>query len=465
MPELKDVLEAVEKEVKSIGDGFTAVKKLTDSMNTDLKSVRDLAEKAGKDINGATQVANDVKALAEGVAAKHDAIATQVKSIEEKSLKGANDRIDELEKKLNRSKLSGMWGNEDDGVKAAKQFAQHAAIIRGESKGGVLLPEDKIDLEAVAAYCKSFPTYLRRDDKGGVGSAEAKAMSVGSDPDGGYTVTPTIGAIIQGVQFETSPMRAIANIETISSDAIEYPRDDDQASVGWVGEQEDRPATATPQAGMQRIPVHELYAMPKVTQKLLEDSAWNIEAWLGTKIGDRFGRTEATAFVSGNGVKRPRGFTSYASGTYAAGGSGKIEQVAAGTAAAVGWDDLINLLTSLKEFYLSGAVWMMQRATVGRVMLLKDGEGRYIWQTNSQAGKPSVLIGYEVRQAADMDAVGATKLPVAFGNFKMGYTIVDRLGISTLRDPYTAKPFVQFYTRKRVGGDVTNFEAIKLLAT
>lgn len=464
MPEVKDVLDAVEKEVKAIGEGFAGVKRLSDSMQADLKSVRELAEKAGKDVTANTQVANDVKALAEGVAAKHDAIATQVKSIEEKSLKAANDRLDDLEKKLNRSKLTGGWGDDEASVKAAKAFARDAKIIKGEFKIGDT--EDKFfSAEEIKAYNDAFPTYLRRDDKGGMGSADVKAMSVGSDPDGGYTVTPAIGAIIQGVQYETSPMRAVANIETISSDAIEYPRDDDQASCGWVGEQEDRPATATPQAGMQRIPVHELYAMPKVTQKLLEDSAWNVEAWLGNKIGDKFGRTEATAFVSGSGVKRPRGFTTYASGTFAAGGSGKIEQVSAGTAATVSWDDFINLLTSLKEFYLSGAIWMMQRATVGKAMLLKNGEGEYIWQVNQQAGKPSIMLGYEVRQAADMDAVGASKLPVAFGNFKMGYTIVDRLGISVLRDPYTAKPFVQFYTRKRVGGDVTNFEAIKMLAT
>jgi HK97 family phage major capsid protein len=216
---------------------------------------------------------------------------------------------------------------------------------------------------------------------------------------------------------------------------------------------------------MQRIPVHELYANPKVTQKLLEDNAWNVESWLGNKIGDKFGRTEATAFVAGNGIKKPRGFTTYATGTFAAGGSGKIEQISAGTAANVSWDDFINVMTALKEFYLGAAVWMMQRGTVGKAMLLKDGDGRYIWQQNQQVGKPSILLGHEVRQAADMAAVGASALPVAFGNFKMGYTIVDRIGISTLRDPFTAKPFVQFYSRKRVGGDVTNFEAIKLLAT
>jgi HK97 family phage major capsid protein len=290
-------------------------------------------------------------------------------------------------------------------------------------------------------------------------------MNVGSDPDGGYMVTPTIGQIITGVIFETSPMRDVADVVEISSDAIEYPRDDDEASGGWIGEQETRAETGTPKVGMQRIPVHELYANPKITQKLLEDNAFNVEAWLGRKIGDKFGRIEATAFVTGNGIKKPRGFTTYTAGTYVAGGSGVIQQIVAATGGAIAWDDLINVLTALKEYYLGGAIWTMQRATVGKVMLLKDGEGRYIWQQNQQLGKPSILLGHEVRQAADMAAVGASNLPVAFGNFKMGYQIVERLGLSTLRDPYSAKPFVQFYTRKRVGGDVTNFEAIKLLQT
>jgi HK97 family phage major capsid protein len=260
-------------------------------------------------------------------------------------------------------------------------------------------------------------------------------------------------------------MRQLATVETISSEAIEFPRDDDEASAGWVGEQEDRTETGTPKGGLQRIPVHEMYAMPKATQKLLEDASFDIEAWLGRKIGDKFARTEATAFVKGTGVKQPRGFTTYASGTFAAGGSGKIERVDAGTGGQIDFDDLINLLTALKEYYLPGAEWMMQRGTVGGVMLLKDSQGRYLWQPNLQAGKPSMLLGYPLYQAADMDAIGASKLPIAFGNFKMAYMIVDRLGISTLRDPYTAKPFVQFYSRRRVGGDVVNFEAVKLLST
>jgi len=459
MADLESVLEDVQREVKAFG---TDVKALKDSMQKDLDAVRKIAEDAPKSVTSSSEFKKDMDALTTGVLEKHDALAKQVKAIEETALKAAQDRIDQLEKKFNRGRLGG-GGSEDNELKFARDFTRTAMAARGELKVGVPFNEERVDVAAFKAYSEAMPIYLRRD-KDGQG-VDMKAMSVGSDPDGGYLLTPTIGQVITGVQFETSPMRAIADVVTISSDAIEYPRDDDEASGGWVGELEDRPETATPKAGMQRIPVHELYANPKITQKLLEDPVFDVEAWLGRKIGDKFGRMEATTFVAGNGIKKPRGFVTYASGTYSAGSQGKIEQIAAATGGAISWDDLINILTALKEYYLNGANWLMQRGTVGKAMLLKDGEGRYIWQPNQQAGKPGVLLGYEVRQAADMDAVGATKLPIAFGNFKIGYQIVDRLGISTLRDPYSAKPFVQFYTRKRVGGDVTNFEAIKLLAT
>lgn len=461
MPDINDVLEDVQREVKSFGDD---VKSLKDSMHTDLAAVRKLAEDAPKSVLASADFKKDLEALAAGVLEKSDAIDKKFKKFGDDTLAPANERMDELEKKLNRMKISGGWGDEDEGTKAARAFARDAAIVRGEVKVGTPFTDEKFDREQIKAYRDTLPLYLRRDEKSLQG-AETKAMSVGSDPDGGYLVTPNIGTVITGIQFETSPLRSLANIETISSDAIEYPRDDDEASAGWVGEQETRTDTGTPKIGVQRIPANELYAIPKATQKLLEDAAWDVEAWLGRKIGDKFGRVEATAFVSGNGVKKPRGFLTYASGTYAAGSSGSIEQLAAATSATVAWDDLIKLLSKLKEYYLNGACWLMQRSTVGTLMTLKDGDGRYLWQPNQQAGKPSVLLGYDVRQAADMDAVAGSKLPIAFGNFKMGYTIVDRVGISTLRDPYSAKPFVQFYSRKRVGGDVTNFEAIKLLAT
>lgn len=462
MPEIKDVLDDVQKEVKAVGEGFAAVKKLNDSMQADLKSVRELAEKAGKDAVDGTQIKADIKALSEGVAAKHEAIEKQVKEIETKALAASTARLDEIEKKVNRTRLLGgtaLGGDPDAEIKGMRDFHRTALAAKGELKVHTDLSDDKIDVDGIKAYNGQYSLYLRRD----IGSqgAEQKAMSVGSDPDGGYFVTPFMSPRILSIVYESSPLRQIANVETISTDAIEYPIDDGEVGVGWVGEQESRPETTTPQVGIQRIPVHEMYAMPKATQKLLEDAAVNIEAWLATKIGERFGRLEATAFVTGDGVKKPRGFTTYANGTT----RGTIEQIVSGNATALTADGLVNLTMALKEPYVNGAVFLMRRATVGAVMLFKDGNGQYLWRAGLEAGKPSILLGHPVYQAADMAAVQAGSLSVAFGNFSQGYTIVDRLGISTLRDPYTAKPFVLFYTRKRVGGDVTGFEAIKLQVT
>jgi HK97 family phage major capsid protein len=454
MPELKDVLDDVQREVKAFGDN---VKGLKESMERDLAAVRKTAEEAGKAAADGTQLKADLKALSEGVAAKHDAIEKQVKDIEAKSLKAAEDRLNEIEKKVNRARLSGgASGDLDAELKSAREFHRTALAARGELKAGTDVSDEKINFDEIKSYQPAFALYARRGDRDAL--FDTKAMSVGSDPDGGYFVTPYMSPRILSIIYETSPIRQLATIETISTDAVEYPIDDGEAGAGWVGEQETRSETTTPQVGVQRIPVHEMYAQPKATQKLLEDASVDIEAWLANKIGQRFGRLEATAFVSGNGVKKPRGFLTYPSGT----ARGQIEQVISGHATALTFDGLIRLTTALKEEYAAGASFLMRRASIGDVLLLKDGNGQYIWRTDNQAGKPSILLGYPVYQAADLAAVGAGALAVAFGNFRQGYTIVDRLGISTLRDPFTAKPFVQFYTRKRVGGDVTNFEAIKL---
>jgi HK97 family phage major capsid protein len=454
MPELKDVLDDVQREVKAFGEN---VKGLKDSTERSLAEVRKMAEEAGKAAGDGTQLKADLKALSEGVAAKHDALEKQVKEIETKALKAAEDRLNEIEKKVNRARLGGGGSPDlDTELKAAREFHRASLAARGELKATTDTGDDKIDFEAIKSYSGAFSLYARRGDRDA--SFDAKSMSVGSDPDGGYFVTPFMSPRILSIVYESSPMRQLATIETISTDAIEYPIDDGEAGASWVGESETPLETSTPQTGVQRVSVHEMQASPKATQKLLEDASVNIEAWLANKIGQRFARLEATAFVSGNGIKRPRGFTTYGSGST----RGTIEQIASGHATALTFDGLIRLTTGLKEEYASGASFMMQRASVGSVLLLKDGNGQYIWRTDNQAGKPSILLGHPVYQAADMAAVGAGALAVAFGNFRQAYTIVDRLGISTLRDPYTAKPFVTFYTRKRVGGDVTNFEAIKL---
>jgi len=204
-------------------------------------------------------------------------------------------------------------------------------------------------------------------------------------------------------------------------------------------------------------------AKPKASQKLLDDAFVNVEAWLAEKVGEKFARTEATAFVSGDGVNKPRGILTYTAGD----GFEMIEQIVSGAAADISAantaDGLINLVMSLKAPYKAGAAFLMERATVKAVRKLKDTQGQYFWQPSLTAGNPDMIMGFPVYEADDMETIGANALPIAFGNFKVGYQIVDRFGIRTLRDPYSAKPYVEFYTTKRVGGGVKNFEAIKLL--
>jgi len=454
MPELNEVLDSVQREVKGLGDD---VKGLKTSFEKDLSDVRKLAEEAQKK-GGDGELKNAVDVLSKGVAEKHAAIEAAVKKIEEESIKAAKDRMDEFERKLNKMRLTGGQGDVGDEMKSARDFQRTMMSLRGELKAGTILSDDKINVDEFKAYQDLFPTYLRKDNKG-FDHEQVKTMSVGNDPNGGFLVTPAISSRMLTKIYESSPIRELAYIETISSDKLELPIDEGEADAGWVGETQARAETGTPEVGSQTIEVFEMYAKPKATQKLLEDASINVEGWLGTKIGQKFGRMEASAFVLGNGMRKPRGFLTYPAGT----NRRQIEQILSGNATGVTFDGLIKLVTALKEYYAGGAVFLMRRASIGSVLLLKDGNGQYIWRPNVEAGKPSLLLGYSVREAADMPAVGAGALPIAFGNFNAGYTIADRLGVTTLVDPYSAKPFVEFYTRKRVGGDVTTFEAIKLL--
>lgn len=329
------------------------------------------------------------------------------------------------------------------------------------------------------AHAKAFKSFLRRGVEAGLEEAsikafqaaypEAKSMSVGSDTDGGYLVpTDTSGRIVQRI-YESSDIRSIANIETISTDKIEGPLDLDEAGAGWTGETGPRGNTNTPKLGKYSIPVHELYAQPALTQTLLDDAAYNVENWLGNKIADKIGRLEETAFVKGDGVAKPRGFASYPTANTVDKNRawGTLQYLPTGAAGAFADANPANVLFDVigntKKALRKGATFLMPRLTVSEIRKLTDGQGRYIWQPGLQLGQPETLLNYPIAEAEDMDAIAANALGIAFGNFKEGYTIVDRIGIRVLRDPYTQKPFVLFYTTKRVGGDVVNFDAIKFV--
>lgn len=347
---------------------------------------------------------------------------------------------------------------EDAGLEQkAKAFEAMCAKRRGE------MPAGNFGAKELAGYKRYFREFMA---KGDLMSLDAqKALSVGSDPDGGYTVDPdTNGRIVQKV-FETSPMRSIASVQAIGTDALEGMFDLEEASSGWVGETSSRTETNTPQLGKWRIPVHEIYAFPFATQKLLDDSMVDMEAWLSAKVADKFSRTENTAFVTGDGIGKPRGFLTYSNGTTL---PGTIEQFGTGVSGGFatdgsGGDVLINTIYGLKQQYRSGARWVMPRTATKEVRKLKDAEGQYLWQPGIAAGQPASLLGFGVVEFEDMPDPGANSLSIGFGNFSEAYQIVDRQGVRVLRDPYTNKPYVGFYTVKRVGGDVLNFEAIKLI--
>jgi HK97 family phage major capsid protein len=274
--------------------------------------------------------------------------------------------------------------------------------------------------------------------------------------------------------YETSPMRQYAAAQTISTDQLEGTNDLDEATFGWVGETQARPETGTPQVPQPwKIPVHEAYASPKATQKLLEDANIDVQGWLARKLGDKFGRGFNAAFVTGNGVGKPRGFTTYptAATADASRAWGTFEHVLSGTDSTFGTDPngvnkLLDLIHAMKDVYATKGAFYMNRTTLGKVRQLTDASsaGKYVFIPSFQASMPDTLLGYPVRKLQDMATYStADSLAIAFGDMEETYQIVDRLGMTTLVDPYTAKPYVIFYTRARVGGDVLNFESLKFL--
>lgn len=343
------------------------------------------------------------------------------------------------------------------------------AMLRADfqSKGRSIPAEVSVD--AYAQYKSAFYSLVRHGDIERLSADERKALSAGSDPDGGYLLpTPTVGRMVKKV-YEQSTMRQLANVLTISTDALEGIVDNDEADAGWVSEMGTRNDTDTPQVGKYRIEAHEMYAQPKVTQKLIDDAATDVEAWLADKVADKFARVEGNAFWNGNGVGQPRGLAAY---TTAATGDGSrawgtFEHVlsgANGDFTATKADPLQDLLGAFKDQYLQNASFVMRREVRTKIRKLKEATSdRYLWEPSLQAGQPDRLLGYPVRIDQYMPSLTTGSLSLAFGDFREAYTIVDRIGVRTLRDPYTAKPYIRFYSTKRTGAGAVNTEAVKYL--
>jgi len=390
---------------------------------------------------------------------KRDAVLEEKLAKIEADMDAAQKIADEAALAAKRAQRSAVDAGEPGIDLDAKALAWAKGIAR--QRGTDVHEYGAKDLDA---YKAAFDRYLRKDDRA-LTPDETKALSVGSDPDGGYVVNPDLSGRIVMKVFETSPMRAYASIQTISTDALEGLFDLEEAASGWVAETDTRAETTTPQVGKWRIPVHELYAKPKATQKLLDDAEINMEAWLASKVSEKFARDEAAAFVNGNGVGKPRGFLTYADGTTLPGTIEQFDTGANGAFASApgGADVLLSALYGLKQQYRANATWFMNRTTTGLVRRLKDSNGEFVWSPGIAAGQPATLLGYPVAAFEDMPDPATGSLSIAVGDMREGYQIVDRIGIRTLRDPYSAKPYVEFYTTKRVGGDVVNFEAVKII--
>ena len=386
---------------------------------------------------------NDIAALfGEFSAAFEEFKRTNDQRLGEIEKRGAPDGL--LEGKLDR--LNAVL----DGHKAA---LDKAALDRSrpqlDGRGGM----------ANSEYKEAFAGYVKR--------GEEKALQVGSNPDGGFVVPAEAESEITRLMNAVSPIRAISGVRQVSSSVYKRPISISGPQVGWVGETAARPTTNAPTLAELSYPTMELYAMPAATSAFLDDAAVDVGQWIAEEVNAAFAAQETTAFVTGDGVNKPKGFLAAPAVAEAGWSWGNLGYVATGAAGALpaanASDVLIDLVYALKAGYRQNASWVMNRKTQASLRKLKDADGNYLWQPAVSAEGRATFMGFPLVEAEDMPNIGANAMAVAFGDFKRGYLIVDRRGVSVLRDPFSAKPYVLFYTTKRVGGGVADFDAIKLL--
>jgi HK97 family phage major capsid protein len=381
------------------------------------------------------------------------------------AFKETNDeRLAQMERRMaadvvTTDKLSRIDQALDEQKRAVDDLAHRARrpeLGRGGPATGVALQ-----------HKSAFHGYVRSGETGTLRELEAKALSVGSDPDGGYLVPDETETAINASLRDVSPIRAIAGVRQVSGTVLKKPYAVSGAATGWVGETAVRPETGTPTLAELSFPTMELYAMPSATQSLLDDSAVDIDQWIADEVRTAFAEQEGAAFVVGNGVNKPTGFMTVPTVDNGSWSWGNIGTVATGVSgdfpASEPADVLIDLIYALRSGYRANAHFVMNRASQSAVRKLKDGAGNYLWQPAHAPGQAPTLMGFAIAESEDMPDIGADADAIAFGDFRRGYLIVDRIGIRVLRDPYSAKPYVMFYTTKRVGGGVQDFDAIKFL--
>ncbi len=363
--------------------------------------------------------------------------------------------------------LSAFNGFQDEVKQSLQQQEERLTML--QTKMTYARPQLSAQTEVEVPHKKAFGAYLRSGDDDGLRglALEGKALSSAVAADGGYLIDPQTADTIRSMLLATSSLRAIGNVVQVDAASFDVLIDRSEVGSGWAAEVTATAETATPTLERISIKLHELSAMPKASQRLLDDSAFDVEGWLAGKIATRFIRAEAAAFINGTGVDQPKGIllpTKVANASWSWGSLGYVATGAASDFASTNSVDcIINLVYALGADYRANATFVMNSKTAGAVRKMKDADGRFMWSDGLVAGQPAYLMGYPVLVCEDMPDIAANAYAIAFGDFKAGYTIAERPDLRILRDPFSAKPNVLFYASKRVGGDITDFAAIKLL--
>ncbi len=326
-------------------------------------------------------------------------------------------------------------------------------------------PHLAASIEDGAPHQKAFDAYVRSGEDDGLRGLEMESKSLSSvvNSDGGYLVDPQTAETIKSVLNSTASIRSIASVVNVEANSFDVLIDHTDVGAGWADEASATTETATPSIDRISIPLHELSALPKASQRLLDDSAFDVEGWLAGRIADKFARAEAAAFIGGDGADKPKGILDHPAVDNDVWAWGNLGYVATGTAGGVDADAIVDVVYALGAQYRVNGTFVMNSKTAGLIRKLKDSDGRFLWSDGLAAGEPARLMGYPVLIAEDMPDAATDSFSIAFGDFQAGYTIAERPDLRVLRDPFSAKPHVLFYATKRVGGDVSDFAAIKLV--
>ncbi len=326
-------------------------------------------------------------------------------------------------------------------------------------------PHLAASIEDGAPHQKAFDAYVRSGEDDGLRGLEMESKSLSSavNSDGGYLVDPQTAETIKSVLNSTASIRSIASVVNVEANSFDVLIDHTDVGAGWADENSAAAETGTPAIDRISIPLHELSALPKASQRLLDDSAFDVESWLAGRIADKFARAEAAAFINGDGVDKPKGILTHGTMADDSWAWGRLGYVPTGIDGGVDADAIVDVVYALGAQYRVNGTFVMNSKTAGLIRKLKDSDGRFLWSDGLAAGEPARLMGYPVLIAEDMPDAATDSFSIAFGDFQAGYTIAERPDLRVLRDPFSAKPHVLFYATKRVGGDVSDFAAIKLV--